>query len=68
MNYTSGSTGQPKGVVSTNAGIAALTATLVDGLGLRSGDRVLQISPPNFDIWVGADSTAQLHDEFQLTK
>ncbi len=26
------------------------------------------VEPEHFDIWVGADSTAQLHDEFQLTK
>jgi amino acid adenylation domain-containing protein len=53
VNYTSGSTGHPKGVVSTHAGIAALTATMVDGLGLRAGDRILQVSPPSFDMWVG---------------
>jgi beta-glucosidase len=26
------------------------------------------VEPEHFDIWVGGDSTAQLHDEFQLTK
>ena len=26
------------------------------------------VEPEHFDVWVGADSTAQLHDEFQLTK
>jgi beta-glucosidase len=26
------------------------------------------VEPEHFDIWIGADSTAQLHDEFQLTK
>ena len=26
------------------------------------------VEPEHFDLWVGGDSTAQLHDEFQLTK
>jgi beta-glucosidase len=26
------------------------------------------VEPEHFDVWVGGDSTAQLHDEFQLTK
>jgi amino acid adenylation domain-containing protein/non-ribosomal peptide synthase protein (TIGR01720 family) len=56
--YTSGSTGRPKGVVTTHAGIAALTAGLTDRFDVHSGDRVLQVNPPNFDVWVAELCTA----------
>ncbi|MFJ2502159.1 amino acid adenylation domain-containing protein [Streptomyces sp. NPDC087539] len=51
--HTSGSTGTPKGVVVTHAGVAALTRSLVDGIGLGADSRVLQLGPPSFDISVG---------------
>ncbi|MEL5955381.1 amino acid adenylation domain-containing protein [Streptomyces sp. CLV115] len=51
--HTSGSTGTPKGVVVGHAGVAALTRSLVDGLALEAGSRVLQLGPPSFDISVG---------------
>ncbi|MYV56614.1 AMP-binding protein, partial [Streptomyces sp. SID3212] len=51
--HTSGSTGTPKGVIVTHAGVAALTAGLVDGTALGAGSRVLQLGPPTFDISVG---------------
>jgi amino acid adenylation domain-containing protein/non-ribosomal peptide synthase protein (TIGR01720 family) len=53
VTYTSGSTGMPKGVVTTNAGIADLADSWTRQLGLRPADRVLQIGHPSFDIWVG---------------
>lgn len=51
--HTSGSTGAPKGVVVSHAGVAALTRSLVDGLALGADSRVLQLGPPSFDISVG---------------
>ncbi|MFD7717767.1 amino acid adenylation domain-containing protein [Streptomyces sp. NPDC059814] len=51
--HTSGSTGTPKGVLVTHAGVAALTRSLVDGVALDAGSRVLQLGPPSFDISVG---------------
>ncbi|WP_327335752.1 amino acid adenylation domain-containing protein [Streptomyces sp. NBC_01324] len=51
--HTSGSTGTPKGVLVTHAGVAALTRSLVDGVALDAGSRVLQLGPPTFDISVG---------------
>ncbi|MEU3829441.1 amino acid adenylation domain-containing protein [Streptomyces sp. NPDC029080] len=50
--HTSGSTGTPKGVVVPHSGLAALAESLADGLDLASGDRVLQLGPPTFDISV----------------
>lgn len=53
ITYTSGTSGRPKGVVTTHAGIAGLTEWFTDRLGLRATDRVLQLGSPSFDIWVG---------------
>ncbi|MGW7823948.1 amino acid adenylation domain-containing protein [Streptomyces puniciscabiei] len=50
--HTSGSTGTPKGVVVPHSGLAVLAESLVDRLDLGSGDRVLQLGPPTFDISV----------------
>ncbi|QUI33873.1 amino acid adenylation domain-containing protein [Streptomyces alfalfae] len=50
--HTSGSTGAPKGVVVTHAGIAALTHSLTERLALDAGARVLQLGSPAFDISV----------------
>ncbi|MFD0021706.1 amino acid adenylation domain-containing protein [Streptomyces sp. NPDC058382] len=51
--HTSGSSGTPKGVLVTHAGVAALTRSLVDGVALDARSRVLQLGPPSFDISVG---------------
>ncbi|MFC7262354.1 amino acid adenylation domain-containing protein [Streptomyces lutosisoli] len=51
--HTSGSTGAPKGVVVTHAGVAALVRTLVERLALDGGSRVLQLGSPSFDISIG---------------
>jgi amino acid adenylation domain-containing protein len=48
--YTSGSTGRPKGVAVAHRGFATITTEQRRTLGLRSDDRVLQMSSPNFDM------------------
>lgn len=50
--YTSGSTGQPKGVLLTHAGLANYALGAARLYGLRPGDRVLQMASPGFDISV----------------
>jgi amino acid adenylation domain-containing protein len=50
--YTSGSTGRPKGVVVTHSGLASLTATAVDRLGVGAGSRVAQFASMSFDVSV----------------
>ncbi|GAA3511902.1 non-ribosomal peptide synthetase [Actinocatenispora rupis] len=51
--YTSGSTGWPKGVVVTHAGIAGLADGLVRAFGVGPDSRVLLLGAPGFDISVG---------------
>jgi len=48
--YTSGSTGQPKGVAVTHAAAAAHLEMMVGTLELNGEDRVLALSPATFDI------------------
>ncbi len=50
--YTSGSTGRPKGVQVRHAGLANLAARMVELLGLRPQDKVLQFTPTSFDVSV----------------
>ncbi|WP_327141432.1 non-ribosomal peptide synthetase [Nocardia sp. NBC_01327] len=47
--FTSGSTGVPKGVVVTHAGLAGLAAAVVDSYRVAPGSRVLQCLNPSFD-------------------
>ncbi len=64
--YTSGSTGQPKGVVLEHAGLTNLVDWHRATFGLEAGDRCTQISSPGFDaaiweIWPSLASGAALH-------
>lgn len=48
--YTSGSTGQPKGVMSTHSGICNRLLWMQDAYGLTPQDRVLHKTPLTFDV------------------
>lgn len=50
--HTSGSTGQPKGVVVTHRNLMNLCAAAADRYGLTSADRVLQFTSLSFDVAV----------------
>jgi len=50
--FTSGSTGEPKGVMISRRGLAVLTAAVADRLGLRPQDRWLQLAALGFDVVV----------------
>lgn len=64
MLYTSGTTGQPKGVVTTHSNISAQIATLVEAWGWVPDDRILHVLPLHHvhgiinalscALWVGA--------------
>src|SRR3989449_7652457 len=45
--YTSGTTGKPKGVVTTHANIAAQVTSLVTAWEWRAGDWILLVVPPH---------------------
>ena len=53
LMYTSGSTGVPKGVAVTHAGIADLVGTCVERLAITPESRILQFAPLVFDVSVG---------------
>ena len=48
--YTSGSTGQPKGVVIEHRPLAVFAREVADRLQLGAGDRFLQFASPSFDV------------------
>ena len=48
--FTSGSTGEPKGVAVTHRALANLATTMADYYGLTAADRVLQFANVGFDI------------------
>ncbi|MFD9739129.1 amino acid adenylation domain-containing protein [Umezawaea sp. NPDC059074] len=48
--FTSGSTGEPKGVAVTHGALANVATTMVDHYGLTDADRVLQFANVGFDI------------------
>ncbi len=50
--YTSGSTGQPKGVLVEHRGVCNLVASTVPQLGIGADDRILQFASFGFDISV----------------
>ncbi|OBK50779.1 hypothetical protein A5655_24950 [Mycobacterium sp. 1081908.1] len=54
LMYTSGSTGLPKGVAVTHAGVVDLVATCVDRLVITSASRILQFTPLVFDVSVAS--------------
>lgn len=60
VNYTSGTTGMPRGVVLTHANIAAATAATVEAFGLGPGDRVLSFRPLSDPVEPGATVFASL--------
>ncbi|MGV9839446.1 non-ribosomal peptide synthase/polyketide synthase [Nocardia niigatensis] len=51
MVYTSGSTGLPKGVVATHAGVAGVAISQRERYRLGADARVLQVSSPSFDAY-----------------
>jgi amino acid adenylation domain-containing protein len=56
--YTSGSTGEPKGVAVPHAALANLAVAQAARLAIEPGDRLLQVTSPAFDVSIGDLATA----------
>jgi amino acid adenylation domain-containing protein len=50
--YTSGSTGDPQGILATGTGLANYLAYLTDEYELGPADRTIQLAPFTFDAWL----------------
>jgi amino acid adenylation domain-containing protein/thioester reductase-like protein len=50
--YTSGSTGEPKGVLLHHLGITNLGVAGAAAMGIRADDRILVVASPAFDLWL----------------
>jgi len=72
MVYTSGTTGKPRGVITTHANVAAQVTALVDAWGWTASDRILLVLPLHHvhgiinvvacALWSGA--TCEMHPSF----
>ncbi len=49
MMFTSGSSGEPKGVVQSHAGLVSMMHAFADSIKMTHEDRILQLSSPAFD-------------------
>ncbi|MBT5896793.1 MAG: AMP-binding protein [Rhodospirillaceae bacterium] len=73
VQFTSGTTGEPKAALLSRVGLANLIRTLGNDLSIKPGSRVLQLAAPAFDAWVwevfitlGAGGTLVLADRSAL--
>jgi amino acid adenylation domain-containing protein/thioester reductase-like protein len=58
INYTSGTTGKPKGVVLHHCGLLNLGLAGAEKLGIGADDRVMMMASPSFDLWLSDLSAA----------
>ncbi len=52
VQFTSGSTGNPKGAIATRSGLANLAQSMASYLHISPGARVIQAATPSFDAWI----------------